>query len=115
MRVYDLKNEEGCVFAFEVKNLLLGRRGVLRVVERIPNARIVSFSRRTEDFCEFDVGGVRFVVSEPWNDSSRFWIGQKPIGAKAHLPPQLALVREAFLRARPMFGFLLGETYSVGR
>ncbi len=108
MEVHDLKDPEGRVFAFEVSNLTLGRRGVLRVLSRIPNATVVSFRRREEDFCEFDVDGTRFVVSEPWNDNSRYWIGPKATNREGRFALQVATVREAFKRARPIFGFLLG-------
>ncbi len=84
---------------------MLGRRGVRRVVLRIPNARILSFRERAEEFCEFELDGTKFVAWEPWNDNSRFWIGSK--AAPATPTPHLSKVREAFERARPALGFLL--------
>lgn len=105
MRVLDLKDSEGRVFAFEVSSFMLGRRGVRRVVLRIPNATILSFRGRAEEFCEFELDGTNFVAWEPWNDNSRFWIG--PTAALPTPTPHLAKVREAFERARPVFGFLL--------
>ena len=106
MRVYDLKDAGGRVFAFEVSNFMLGRRGVRRVVRRIPNARVLSFRGRAEEFCEFEVEGTKFVAWEPWNDNSLYWIGPKP----PEPTPHLSKVREAFERARPVFGFLLPVT-----
>jgi len=38
MKVYDLKDDEGRVFAFEVDNSVLGRHGLCRVVRGIPGA-----------------------------------------------------------------------------
>ena len=76
MRVYDLKDASGRVFAFEVGNLWLGRRGVAAVVRTIPGARVVRSPGREvaffaeEEFCEFELGGVRFVAWEPYGDSS---------------------------------------------
>ena len=102
MRVHDLKDEEGRVYAFEVGNFMLGRRGVLRIVRRIPSAQLVAFHRRREHFCEFDVHGFRFVVWEPWNDNSRYWIGPQPRSAEA----PLGTVRAAFERARLVMGLL---------
>ena len=65
MRVYDLKDAGERVFACEVSNFMLGRRGVRRVVCRIPNARVLSFRSRAEEFCEFEVEGTKFVAWEP--------------------------------------------------
>jgi hypothetical protein len=73
MRVYDLHDEEGRIFAFEVKNFFLQRRGVFRIVSRIPGSRIVgepSFSWFGPDtFCRFEVDGVEFEAWEPFGDS----------------------------------------------
>ena len=109
MKVHDVKDEEGRVFAFEVSNTLLGRRGLCRVVRRIPGARLMkepaAFSWFSEEeFCEFQVGDVTFVAWEPFGDNSRYWIGPKP----PRWVPEMAGVREAFRRARVIFGFLIG-------
>jgi len=98
MKVYDLKDTEGRVFAFEVDNLFLGRRSACRVVRAIAGARIVREQRplswRHDEFCEFEVEGITFVISEDWGDSSRYWIG--PIPPRA--VPEIDQVRAAFLR-----------------
>jgi hypothetical protein len=85
MKVYDLKDAEGRVFAFEVDNIVLGRRGLCRVIRKIPGAtllrqpvRFLSWFRESE-FCEFEMNGVRFSADEgPWGDDSRYWVGPKP-------------------------------------
>jgi len=38
MKVYDIRDEQGRVVAFEVENLLLGRRGLARIAASIPGA-----------------------------------------------------------------------------
>ncbi len=100
MKVYDLHESEGRVYAFEADNLLLGRRGAVRVVRSIPGVRVVRRPRalswlREETFCEFELDGVRFVVWEPFGDTSRYWIGPEPVS----LTPQLDRVRLAFKMA----------------
>jgi hypothetical protein len=100
MKVHDLKDAEGRVSAFEVDNSGLGRRGLCRIVRRVPGARIIrgpmlllSWFRETS-FCEFELDGVRFEANEgPWGDDERYWIGPKSPG----WVPQLASVRKAFL------------------
>lgn len=99
MRVYDICNAEGAVIAFEVPNC--GRHRAQRLVRRIPGATVVRCQRRfqvcsDEQFCEFELGGRRFLLWEPWNDNSRFWIGEEPARASA----QLDRLRTAFAEFR---------------
>ena|GEM_PF-1917631 len=108
MRVYDLMDKAGRVFAFEVNNAMLGRGGVARVVERIAGATITKRYRLfrwdgDDEFCHFEVDGALFVVWEPWGDSNQYWIG--PADARVWVP-QIEKVRDAFLRARAAFGFV---------
>ena len=119
MKTYELLDEDGRFFAFEVGNSGLGRRGVCDVVETIPGAQVVRRPKflswfREEEFCEFVVDGKMFVAWEPYGDSSRYWIGPDPIEPL----PQTQRVREAFdafaeSRLFRWVGFLLGA-FMVG-
>ena len=108
MKVFDLADENGISFAFEVRNALLGRRGLCTVVSRIPGVRITMRPAfwswfREEEFCRFEVDGIQFVAWEPFGDNSRYWIGPDP----PRPIPQLAVVRAAFAQAsalRARFG-----------
>ena len=114
MITHDLLDEDGRVYAFEVDNVGLGRKGVCSVVETIPGARISRRPKplswfREEVFCEFSVDGVAFVAWEPFGDSSRYWIGPEP----PEWRPQTQSVRDAFavhkeLRVFRRIGFVLG-------
>ena len=114
MKTYELLDEDGHFFAFEVGNSGLGRKGVCQVVETIPGAKVVRRPKflswfREEEFCEFVVDGKTFVAWEPYGDSSRYWIGPESIEPL----PQTQSVREAFdaFRESPLFrriGFVLG-------
>ena len=100
MEIYDLRDGEGRVFAFQVENTYLGRHGACRVARRIPGARVVRRQRRfawsnRDDFCEFELGGVTFVIEEPFGDNSRYWVGPVP----PEYVPQIAAVRDTFARA----------------
>ena len=97
METYELHDEDGRVFAFEVNNAGLGRKGVCRVVETIPGAQIIRRPKflswfREEVFCEFSVGGKTFVAWEPFGDNSRYWIGPEPVEWLA----ETQSVRDAF-------------------
>src|SRR5687767_8959557 len=100
MKIFDLRDSQGEVYAFEVSNLFLGRAAACRIAASIPGARIFRRHRAwqwraPDEFCAFDLGGVRFEISEPYGDSNRFWIGPAP----PRPVPELALVRQAFARA----------------
>ena len=95
MKIHDLKDEEGRVFAFEVANF--GRKRVCNFIAKIPNAKVLRGPEpwglcSNEEFCEFEVDGQLFIVWEPFGDNSRYWIGPKP----PKWCPQVALVRESF-------------------
>jgi hypothetical protein len=101
MRTYDLKDNKRRVFAFEVSNLLLGRKSLCKVVMTIPNARIIREPKRfssEETFCEFKVGYQRFTAMEPFRDNSRYWIGPKP----PKWCKQVTEVQKAFARYNPI-------------
>jgi len=103
MKTYDLTDDEGRVFGFEVSNAFFPRSTACRVAQRIPGAKLIRGPRifpSEDEFCEFELEGVTFVLWEPWGDNSRYWIGPKA----GQWVPQLDRVREEFVRWQP-FGF----------
>src|ERR1700726_3496980 len=100
MRVYDIHDKEGWVFAFEVNNTFVWRWGVIRIISRIPGAEITwrpSLSWFSPDvFCKFAIEGIAFEAWEAFGDSDRCWIGPDP----PRWTPQIDKVREAFINAR---------------
>ena len=97
MKIYDLHDKEGKAYAFEIDNVLLGRRGACRVVRSIPNANILKEPKllswhREEIFCEFELDGLRFQVWEPFGDNSRYWVGPE----SATETRQINVIRAAF-------------------
>jgi hypothetical protein len=82
VRRYDLKDDAGRVFAFEIDQPWGGRRRVCAILRRIPGAKLTRTPRflswfREESFCEFELASVRFEALEPYGDNSRYWIGPK--------------------------------------
>lgn len=81
MIVYEQRNRIGQLRSFEIENALIGRRGVVRVLRRIPEVTITRVPKRIlswfreDDFCTFEIGGTQFLVEEPFGDNSRYWIG----------------------------------------
>ena len=92
MRIDDLRDRDGCLFAFEVSSWI-GRYGTLQVARTIPGVRITRERWGDDTFLEFDVEGVSFVAWEAYGDSSGYWIGPEP----ARPVPQIEIVREAFV------------------
>jgi hypothetical protein len=105
MKTYDIE-KDGRLFAFEVENLFLGRHSAARVISKIPGARIVRKQQRfqitsEEEFIEFALDGELFVVSEGWNDSSRFWVGPK----SGKWSPNIERVKAVFLNHKQFWLF----------
>jgi hypothetical protein len=97
MKVYDITDSEGHVMAFEVSNAFLSRSTACRVACGIPGAKLIRKPRifpSQDDFCEFEIEGVAFVVWEPWGDNSRYWVGPK----SERWVPQITQVRDEFAR-----------------
>lgn len=104
MKVYDLKDKEGRVFAFEVGNTFLGREKLYRLVEGISGTQILKKPKflselREEVFCEFEINSQKFEVWEPFGDNSRYWIGPEP----PHWCDQVEIVRKAFVEYKQRF------------
>jgi len=96
LKIHDLLDKEGRIFALEVSNFLLSRKRLCKIVSTIPGVRMVRTPRHLsgeEELCEFEIDGQRFVASEPWGDSSRYWIGPK----SKEWCPQVEIVRHFFL------------------
>ena len=99
MRIFDLRDADGRLYAFEVSNFLFGRRHACKVVARIAGSTLIKTSRLFrdgDDFCEFEIGGEIYLVSEPFGENSRFWIGPKVPPARSNL----GVIRAAFARHR---------------
>lgn len=99
MRIFDIHDADGRLYAFEVSNTLLGRRQACKIAARIAGSTLIKTSRLfrdSDDFCEFEIGGTTYLISEPFGDNSRFWIGPKVPPTGSHL----GVIRAAFGRHR---------------
>ena len=81
MKTYDLKDQQGRVYAFEIENI--GRWELCELIRSFPGVQLLREPRwlsefREEEFCEFEVNGQTFRAWEPFGDNSRFWIGPEP-------------------------------------
>jgi hypothetical protein len=107
MKTYDLIDDSGRLFAFEVPSRL-GRVGIRKIIEKIPGAKILKFygyfATGGEDIRgEFELNGKIFDVFEPFGDNSRYWIGPKHKG----FCDEINIIRETFIKGKiPLFSFL---------
>ena len=101
MKTYDLRDNQERIFGFEVNNFpLLSRQRAAALVASIPGAEVTRWPLRTffsqeDDFCEFIIAGKRFVISEPYGDNSRYWIGSIEPGSR-ECCQELEVVRNTF-------------------
>ena len=102
MRVHDIRDENGRVQAFEVPTFFLDRGALRKIVQEIPGATVVAFRPYKERLCEFKIGGVAYLVHEPFGESGRYWVGPVEPGWSPHL----AVIRETFARVRPFLWFV---------
>jgi hypothetical protein len=100
MQIFDLPHDEDGVVAFEVSSRLLTRAGACAIARAIPGATMIhedvgdESSPGEDDFCEFDLAGVRFLISRQYG-VGRYWIGPQPV----RRIPQIEVVRAAFERS----------------
>lgn len=84
MKLFEIRDEQARVVAFEFDKLVMSRRRVARVVQTIVGARIILnprfFSWPKAVFCKFEIDGRKFCVEEPFGDNSRYWVGGDPPG-----------------------------------
>ena len=96
-------------------NTWLGRRGALRILERVPGVKVVRKPKRFASwfretvFCEFEIDGVRFEIEEPFGDNSRYWIGGPRFTA------EFEKVAHAFRVQRKPFGLSWTSNKSFGK
>ena len=104
MKIWDIKDKSGRIFAFEIANF--GRYRACRFIGRIPGVKVLRRQRHfqimsDDEFCEFEVEGQKFVIEEPFGDNSRFWVGPNPL----NWCPQIDQVRSVFAAYKPFWLF----------
>ncbi len=98
MNIHPIHNEQHQLHAFEINNAFKGRRAVTKIIETIPDVKIIkkpsflSWFRDNEIFCIFELNNREFTIEEPFGDNSRYLISAKPPGHCA----ELAIIEEAF-------------------
>ena len=98
MRTRDLKDDEtGHLYGVIISNLLITRRGVERVIRRIPGVEVTKSYRpwrwtADDDFVHFTLNARPFIAWEPYGDSDSYWIAAQDTPGG----PEPESVRDAF-------------------
>jgi hypothetical protein len=74
MKVERLRNEANLYYCFSIPNILLTRKGAVRIIQKIPEVIIKERPRLFGDdvFCRFTLNGINFTVDEMFGSSDRF-------------------------------------------
>jgi len=104
MQTYPIYSNNGQKIAFEIDNIYIGPRKIVKLLE---NRTGVSHLRKRRLFhspsdihVEFTYKGVNYIVWEPYGDSSRYWIGPKD--EKLDIA-QVANIESIFMAYKPPF------------
>ena len=85
MIVEELADKSGEVYAFQVQSILIPLKRIIKLLQR--ESSVAQIKTRSvlecnpDVHCEFVYRGERYMIWEPYGDSSRYWVG--PISDEA--------------------------------
>ena len=116
MKTYPLLDKlHGHMYAFEIENLYIGKREIVRVLGEINGVSNVQarrmFSHSSDVRAEFKYQDKDYVVIEPFGDSSRYWVGPRN---EEDAKIDIQKIENTFKQHRPPFlRELLGDILSL--
>lgn len=75
MKTYPITSENGLCKAFEVNNVYIGPKKIAALLSSVDGVTQINCGSRTDVRVEFSYSGSHCVVTEPFGDNSRYWIG----------------------------------------
>ncbi len=106
MKISEIKGDgKSQIHAFDVENRLLGgRKRTADLIANIPGVKIIEYPATLswfieEDFCKFELNGVKFQVSELYGDNAYYWIGKYPTGGWC---PEIEIIADKFREHIPV-------------
>ena len=116
MKTYEVRNQRGRIYAFEIENASIQPRqiaAVLRSLNTVSDIRLRRlFASPSDVHVRFRLAGEDFIVWEPYGDSNRYWIGPAHDGGGADVNVEGLLRAFQDYRA-PLFMRLLGDFISL--
>ncbi len=106
MKINRLLNDQGEFRCFEIDNTTISRSGMAKVVAQLTNVKVTHFPRFYDDevFCELELNGHKFEISEPYGDSTTY-----DVVAPSFPLPEMELIAKHFESATPIKGGDLGQ------
>lgn len=101
MKTYPIRDERGQAFALEVDIVSCGLRNLLKVIASSDGvssvARGKGHSGGADVRATFQYRGDEYVVTEPFGDSSRYWVGP----TERHVSHDISVIDERLKDFRP--------------
>jgi hypothetical protein len=99
-------SNDGTLIAFEIDNVYVSRRGITKLLRssgQVTDVKLQGHFGSSNDIrVSFTYFGERFIVWEPYGDSSKYWIGpEEPdrlLADVTHLKKLFDFYRPSFLR-----------------
>lgn len=110
MKTYPILRPNGSLRGFEITSAWLTFRPLLRLLRSVPGVTDVRRNWFKDDRVTFNFHGKPAVVSEPWGDNSRYWVGLQEPDASPEI--DISPIQEAFKRYR---GFLVVTLWPLGQ
>jgi hypothetical protein len=87
MKAYLIEDASGDVFAVEVENAYVSVGTLSRLLGEVSGVASIHrrkpFSSSAQPLARFVYKGVSFIITEPFGDSSRYWIGPENVKTSA--------------------------------
>ena len=107
MKTYPQRRPDGSVHSFEISNFLVTRQRIRAILRAVPAVADVELARDCEDRLRFRFHERPCLVTEPYGDNSRYWIGIE--NADDPLGLDLGPVERAFIENKGVITKLLGR------
>ena len=108
MKTYPLHRDDGTLYGFEIPSSWTTFGPLFKILRSVDGVSDVRRQYFKDDRIVFDYHGEKFVVNEPWGDSSRYWVGSE----KGHVTKQaIEPIHEAFDKYETLFQSLLRNVF----
>jgi len=106
MRINRLQNDQGEFRCFEIDNRTISRNGMAKIISQLSGVEVTHYPKFYNDevFCQFELNGHKFEMTEPYGDSSVY-----DVVAPEDLQPEMNYIAEHFEKSRPIKGGDFGQ------
>ena len=99
MKTHTITREDGKLQALEVDNTWLSILEIKTVLRSVPGVTSLKWNFRSEDRFEFTYNGEEWIVWEPLQHCSRYWIGPKDEDNHSY---DVTSINNAFIEHQPL-------------